>query len=140
LDRTVVDSQELREAVRREGVFYETFPDLTFQEPETPVDWFEIALRASGTAVLKDLSEFLVRKVPLERPCRIDMPPAYYTFHPSLTRDRRAGESRGVLCHSVSLVFLQVVPYLKTEEPAILVELKRHLALLDVPRIEVQRV
>ncbi|MBA2702659.1 MAG: hypothetical protein H0U60_02270 [Blastocatellia bacterium] len=143
-----MDPQGLREDTRRERVVYEIYPDLTWQPGDIPLSWFEIALLAEVeeyqppghprsrevSSVLMELAEFLIQQIRSQVPPKVDLS-SCYTLHPLGCGDF----SRPRLFLSLSLVFSDVVPYRKVEEPGLLTELKTQLSLLDISRLEVDR-
>lgn len=149
VNETQLDGERLREVLRRERVFYEIYPDLTWQPADWTLTWFELALHAeteykpptsSGSrevfSVLMDLAEFLIQRIRSQAPYQVDLSASYYTLHPP----GRGGEvSRTRLSRSHSLVFFDIDPYRRLEEPVLLTQLKAHLSLLDISRLKVDR-
>lgn len=148
-NETKMDCQRLREETRRERVFYEIFPDLTWQPADWPLTWFEIALHAETEeyqppnnprsrevfSVLIDLAEFLIRQIQSQAPFEVDLSASYYTLHPPGCGD----VSRTRLSRSLSLVFFNVDSYRNLEEPVLLTQLKTELTLLQISRLKVDR-
>jgi hypothetical protein len=146
---TPIDCQWLRETLRRERVFYEIFLDLTWQPADMDLSWFEIALHAEteeykpagdprsreAFSVLMDLAEFLIQQIQAHAPYEVDLSASYYTLHPPACGDFR----RTRLSRSLSLVFFNVAPYRKAEEPVLLTEIQTHLSLLGISRLEMDR-
>ena len=145
---TPVDGQRLREDLRRKHVFYEIFPDIAWQPAGTSFSWLEIALHVEADryqppnhprsrevfSLLVEVAGFLMGKQ-AGSPHAVHLSASYYTLHPPA----RGDFSPTRLSRSLSLVFLNMHPYRKGEEPAILTELKTQLSLFDIPRLEVQR-
>ena len=137
------------EVLRREHVFYEIFPDLTWQPADWPLTWFEIALHAETEeyqppanprsrevfSVLMDLADFLIQQIQSHAPYEVDLSASSYTLHPPACGDF----SRTRLSRSVSLVFFNVAPYRKGEDPLLLTEITNHLSLLGISRLKVDR-
>lgn len=146
---TPIDCQRLREVLRRERVFYEIFPDLTWQPADKGLSWFEIALHAESEeyepageprsreafSVLMDLAELLIQKIQAHAPYEVTLSTSYYTLHPPACGDFR----RSRLSRSLSLVFFNAPTYRKAEGPALLTEIKTQLSFLGIPRLTVDR-
>jgi len=142
-----LEPQTLRENARGARVFYEVLPMLACQPPDTPVDWFEIALHAEAdmdrpldcpesreaVSLLKALADFLTQRVPPDDSCKLNVSCWYYTAHapaegapPSATRVFR----------SVSITLSNIAPYGKGQAPPLWTELESQLKQLDICRIE----
>jgi hypothetical protein len=146
-DGTPVELQRLRQKARTARVCYDIFPVLICQDPDAPVDWFEIALHAEvdarepldgperreAIAVLHEIAEFLAQRIPADEAIDLHLSPRYYTAQPAL-----AGEplSLARLFRSLSLEVCNLPPYLKSEEPPLLSELKNQLQQLEISRVE----
>ena len=124
-------------------VFYEIYPDLTLQVEDAASMWFEIALHVEAEepwppdhprsleafAVLTGLGETLTRRVTPPASCGLEKLVPYCTLHPAEDRGPR-------MAFTLSLVFLDVGPYTRLEEPGLLTQLRADLALLGIPRNE----
>ncbi len=144
-----IDCQRLLEALRLERVFYEIFSELTWYPSDSFLLWFEIALHAEADgyqppnhprsrevfSLLMELAEFLIQQMQSHAPYKVDLSASYYTLHPPACGDFR----RTRLCRSLSLVFVNVTPYRKGEEPALLTEIMNHLSLLGIARLKADR-
>jgi len=144
-----IGCQRLREALRRERVFHEIFPDLAWQSPDMDLSWFEIALHAEAEeykpsgdprsreafSVLMDLAELLIQKIQAHAPYEVNLSASYYTLHPPAC----GGFRRTRLSPALRLVFFNVLAYRKAEEPALPTELKTQLSLLGISRLTLDR-
>ena len=149
-DGTPVKLRRLRQKARTARVCYDIFPVLTYQAPDAPVDWFEIALHAEvdarepldgperreATAVLNEIAEFLAQRIPADEAVDLHLSTRYYTAQPA-----PAGEPLSLtrLFRSLSLEVCNIPPYLKSEEPPLLIGLKSQRQQLEIPKVEAAR-
>ena len=82
-------------------------------------------------SLLMDLAEFLIQRIHSQAPYEVDLSAPYYTLHPPACGDYR--QTR--LSRSLSLVFSNVAPYRKGEEPDLVREITNHLSLLGISRL-----
>lgn len=129
----------------RQRAFYEIYPDLTLQGEDAPSMWFEIALHIEAdepwppdhpksreaSTVLTGLGQMLIQRATPPASCGLERLAPYYTLHPAEHRGRPR------MAFTLSLVFLDVGPYTRLEEPGLLTQLKADLALLGIPRSEI---
>lgn len=137
------DFRRLQEALRREDLFYQIFPDLAWRPPDALYSWFELTLHVKTAeylprndhrnreqlSTLMELAEFLLQQIRCHVPYQVELSNSYHTLHPPQNKDAP------MLCRSLSLLFINVSPYRSSEEPAILAQLRTSLGFLGIPRI-----
>jgi hypothetical protein len=142
------DRQRFRKEARYQRIVYEIFPDLTWKAPGSSCDWFEVALHAELSeylppdhprsrevfSALMDVAEFLIRRLPTQAPCMVELSASYYTLHPPACGDFL----RTRLSRSLSVVFSGVEPY-NFDEPRLLTQLRTQLDLLSILGFESRR-
>jgi hypothetical protein len=144
--QTKVDWHPLLDSIRRFRVFYEIHPELALQPEDAPASWFEIALHAEAEepwppdaprsreafSALMDMADFLVQRIGSHAPYSLEVSASYHTLHPPAS----GGLTRPGLARTVSLVFSDVGPCTRLEEPAILTQIRDELHRVGIPRLD----
>jgi len=134
------------EDIGKYRLFYEIYPDLRWQPPDSSADWFEVALHAempeyrptshlescAAVSALMNVANLLMQQAQSLAPDSIGRSRPYFTLHPPASGDL----TQTTLSRTLSLVFSNVGSYTQLREPPILTELRIRLRQLNVPRFQ----
>jgi hypothetical protein len=121
---------------------YEVYPARIGEADEGPEQWFEIALYLElkecrpepreGSLLLIGLADHLLQRVRSHAPFDLEMPPAYYSWHPA-SGDEDQSQPRMAI--ALSLVFSGVGSCPSSgKKPALLTQLRAELKALGIRR------